>query len=89
MSAIPTLRPLLDRTGAVGTMEAMGCQKAIAKTMTEQEADDVLARKDHHPTRSEAGTRLLHEARDTGCAGLEHAYHATVDGDHGRMATRR
>jgi hypothetical protein len=57
--------------------------------MTEQEADDVLALKDHHPTLSEAVTLLLNEARDTGLAGIEHTYHATVDGDHGRMETCR
>ena len=89
MTAIPKLLPLLDITGAVVTMDAMGCQKAIAKTMTEQEADDVLALKDHHPTRSEAVTLLLNDARDPGFAGIEHAYHATVDGDHGRIETRR
>ncbi len=34
-------------------------------------------------------TLLLNDARDTGCTDVEHAYHATVDGDHGRMETRR
>ena len=89
MIAIPKLLPLLDLKGAVVTMDAMGCQKEIAKTMTEQEADDVLALKANHPTRSEAVTLLLNDARDTGCAGIEHAYHATVDGDHDRITMRR
>lgn len=87
--AMPTLLPLLDSKGAVVTMDAMGCQQEIAKTMTEQEADSVVALKDHPPTRCEAVTLFLNEARATGFAGIEHAYHATVDGDHGRMATRR
>ena len=89
ITAMPQLRRLLALTEAVVTMEAMGCQKERTTTMTEQEADDVVALKDHHPTRSEAVTLLRHDAQDTGFAASEHAYHATVDGDHGRIATRR
>jgi predicted transposase YbfD/YdcC len=89
ITAIPALLRLLDLTGAVVTIEAMGCQKEIATTMTEPEADDVLALKDKHPTLSEAGTLFLTDARDTGLADIEHAYHETVAGDHGRMETRR
>ena len=87
--AMPQLLPLLDIKGAVVTMDAMGCQKEIAKTMTEQEADNVLALKDHHPTLSEAVTLFLNDARDTAFADIAHAYHETVDGDHGRIETRR
>jgi predicted transposase YbfD/YdcC len=89
ITAIPRLLPLLDLTGAVGTIDAMGCQQAIAKTMTEQGADDVLALKDHHPTLSDEVTRLLNDARDTGCTDVTHAYDETVDGEHGRLETRR
>ena len=89
MTAIPQLLHLLDVTGAVVTIDAMGCQKEIAKTMTEQGADDVLALKENHPTLSEAVTLFLNDARDTGFADLEHASHETVDGDHGRIETRR
>jgi len=39
ITAIPKLLPLLDVTGAVVTIDAMGCQKEIAKTMTDQGAD--------------------------------------------------
>jgi len=87
--AIPALLRLLDVTGAVVTIDAMGCQKEMAQTMTEQGADDVLALKDNHPTLSEAVTLLLTDARATGWADIEHAYHETVDGDHGRIETRR
>jgi len=89
ITAIPKLLRLLDLKGAVVTIDAMGCQKEIAKTITEQEADYVLALKDNHPTLSEAVTLFLNDARDTGFADIEHAYHETVDGDHGRIETRR
>jgi predicted transposase YbfD/YdcC len=89
ITAIPTLLQLLDLNGAVVTIDAMGCQKEIAKTITEQGADYVLALKAHHPTLSEAVTLFLNEARDTAFADMAHAYHETVDGDHGRIETRR
>jgi predicted transposase YbfD/YdcC len=89
ITAIPALLRLLDVTGAVVTIDAMGCQKEIAKTITEQGADYVLALKDNHPTLSEAVTLFLNNARATGFADIEHAYHETVDGDHGRIETRR
>jgi predicted transposase YbfD/YdcC len=89
ITAIPRLLQLLDLQGAVVTLDAMGCQKEIAKTITEQGADYVLALKDNHPTLSEAVTLFLNDARDTGFADIEHSYHETVDGDHGRIETRR
>jgi len=89
ITAIPKLLHLLDVTGAVVTIDAMGCQKEIAKTITDQGADYVLALKENHQTLYEAVTLFLNEARDIAFADIEHAYHETVDGDHGRIETRR
>jgi predicted transposase YbfD/YdcC len=89
ITAIPALLQLLDLKGAVVTIDAMGCQKAIAKTITEQGADYVLALKDNHPTLSEAVTLFLNDARNTGFLDIAHTYHETVDGEHGRIETRR
>ena len=38
---------------------------------------------------AEEVTLFLNDARDTGFADIAHAYHETVDGDHGRIETRR
>jgi predicted transposase YbfD/YdcC len=89
ITAIPRLLQLLNLKGAVVTIDAMGCQKAIATTITEQGADYVLALKDNHPTLAEAVTRFFHDARASEFAHIAHAYHETVDGDHGRIETRR
>ena len=89
ITAIPKLLRLLDVKGAVVTIDAMGCQKEIAKTITERGADYVLALKENHPTLSEEVTLFLNDARDTAFADIAHAYHETVDGDHGRIETRR
>jgi predicted transposase YbfD/YdcC len=49
ITAIPDLRALLDLQGAVVSIDAMGCQKAIAQTLGKAGADYVLALKDNHP----------------------------------------
>ena len=70
------------------TLEAMGCQQAIAPAMTEQGADDVLALKANHHTVYDEGTRCVAEANAPDVVEMAHAGVATVDGDHGRLATR-
>ena len=50
ITAIPKLLMMLDIAGAIVTIDAMGCQKEIAKAVTDQEADYVLALKDNHLT---------------------------------------
>jgi predicted transposase YbfD/YdcC len=89
ITAIPKLLTMLDITGAIVTIDAMGCQKEIAKVITEQEADYVLALKDNHPTLSEEVRQFFDEAKATAFAEITHEYHETVDGDHGRIETRR
>ena len=47
ITAIPQLLALLDLKGCIVTIDAMGCQKDIAHTITQQDADDVLALKEN------------------------------------------
>lgn len=89
ITAIPKLLRMLDLTGATVTIDAMGCQKEIAKVITEQGADYVLALKKNHRNLYEDVTWFLDDARATDFAEIDHAYHETVDGDHGRIETRR
>src|SRR6266516_1985755 len=65
ITAIPKLLTMLDIAGAIVTIDAMGCQKEIAKVITEQEADYVLALKENHPTLSEDVTQFFDEAKAT------------------------
>ena len=89
ITAIPKLLKLLDLTGATVTIDAMGCQKEIAKVITAQGADYVLALKDNHPTLCEDVTLFFEDGQATEFAEIDHDYHETVDGDHGRIETRR
>lgn len=48
ITAIPELLAVLELAGAIVTIDAMGCQKAIARQIQEQKADYVLALKGNH-----------------------------------------
>jgi predicted transposase YbfD/YdcC len=49
ITAVPKLLEVLELTGAIVTIDAMGCQKEIAATVRQKEADYVLAVKENHP----------------------------------------
>ena len=49
ITAIPELLDLIDVTGDIITIDAMGCQTDIASKIREKEADYVLAVKDNQP----------------------------------------
>lgn len=85
ITAIPLVLDLLDLQGAVVSIDAMGCQKAIAEKLNQGGADYVLALKDNHPQlREDVGLWLDTEA---GKGAL--AVHDTLDKDHGRIEIRR
>ena len=48
IKAIPELLAVLELSGAIVTIDAMGCQKRIARQIREQQADYVLALKGNH-----------------------------------------
>lgn len=89
IAAIPNLLKLLALTGATVTIDAMGCQKELAQGITAQGAAYVLALKKNHSPLSDAVTLLLDDAQSNAFAEIDQAYHATVDGDHGRLETRK
>lgn len=89
ITAIPKLLEMLELAGATVTIDAMGCQKDIAQSITDQGADYVLALKKNHETLYDNVTLFLDDAQATAFANTPHAYHETVDGDHGRIETRR
>lgn len=60
ITAIPLLLDLLNLAGNIVTIDAMGCQKAIAEKIHQKEADYVLALKGNQGTLSE-DVRLFFE----------------------------
>lgn len=62
ITAIPALLELLDIRGCIVTIDAMGCQKAIAQQLVKQEADYVLGLKGNQNKLKEAVTGLFGQA---------------------------
>jgi predicted transposase YbfD/YdcC len=86
ITAIPELLRLLDISGALVTIDAMGCQTEIAEEIREGGADYILAVKQNQPTLYERVEGAIDAAleRDAG----EIAEHQTVETGHGRQETR-
>lgn len=89
ITAIPALLAALALEGGIVTVDAIGCQTAIARTIREQGADYVLALKGNQPTLLTAVDTYFAEARATHFRHTPYTYEQTVDGDHGRVETRR
>ena len=92
ITAIPLLLRLLDLEGCLVTIDAMGCQTAIAAQIVAQGGDDVLALKDNQPELHEEVRLTVAAARADGFAVYAPADHdaaRTVDKGHGRLEIRR
>ncbi len=87
--AIPRLLALLDLRGATVTIDAMGCQKAIAAAIVDRGADYVLALKDNHPTLHAEVAEFFADAEKSGWRDTPHSSDETTDGGHGRVEVRR
>jgi len=89
ITAIPALLRLLELKGCIVTIDAMGCQKAIARTIVEQEADYVLTLKANHGLLYEEVERFFGWAQQRQFADVPHEYYHTLEGKHGRIEERR
>jgi predicted transposase YbfD/YdcC len=89
IAAIPTLLDALTLAGCVVTLDAMGCQTAIAAQIVAQGADYVLAVKDNQPTLHSLVAHHFAVVAAEGGAGLAHDADTTVGKDHGRVEVRR
>jgi predicted transposase YbfD/YdcC len=88
ITAIPKLLELLDLNGALVTIDAMGCQKNIAKQIVEQGGDYLLTVKDNQGRLAEDIRACFEKALDTGYAGLDYDEYATAEYGHGRQERR-
>jgi predicted transposase YbfD/YdcC len=89
ITAIPELLKLLDLKGCVVSVDAMGCQKEIAKQIVEQEADYVFSLKGNQGNLHKEVELLFQDAKKSDFKDLPHDTFTTVDGEHGRIETRR
>ncbi len=88
IAAIPKLLDMLAIEGAIVTIDAMGCQRAIARKIIDKKADYVLALKGNQGTLHDDVELFAAEQKAAGFADAETSRHEEVDGDHGRIETR-
>ncbi len=88
ITAIPELLTRLDLSNSIVTIDAIGCQKAIAKQIVTEKGHFVIAVKDNQP-------KLFQTIRDFFCDHLEldleelrYREHETEDVGHGRIDER-
>lgn len=89
ITAIPKLIDMLSIEGAVVTIDAMGCQREVARKIIDKKADYILALKGNQGTLHEDVKLFAAEQIERRFADCRHDMHRTVDGDHGRIETRR
>lgn len=81
ITAIPKLLDLLVLDGCIITIDAMGCQKEIAKKICEKKADYILMVKDNQPELKEQVEKVFKLGNEINTA-------TDVTAGHGRVETR-
>lgn len=89
ITAIPKLLELLELKGCIVTVDAMGCQRAIAEQIIDQGGDYVLSLKGNQGTLHEAVEDFFTTAEAHHFSGITHDYAEEMDKDHGRLEIRR
>jgi predicted transposase YbfD/YdcC len=93
--ALPALIRLLNLVGCLVTIDAMGCQKAIARLIVQKQGEYLLGLKENQPALYEAVRLFFEDARahdfyaKDAQQKIAFRYYQTLEKDHGRIETRR
>jgi predicted transposase YbfD/YdcC len=88
ITAIPQLLGQIELAGALVTIDAMGCQKEIARTIVAGGGDFVIAVKDNQPTLRAAIAAYFHDHLERDLEDLRYRHQETSDAAHGRLEER-
>ena len=88
ITAIPKLLEMLELSGAMVTIDAMGCQTAIARQIVDGGGDYCLAVKDNQPTLHQGIIDFFGKHVEDDFAGIRMRHHMTEEQGHGREETR-
>ena len=86
ITAIPELLQLLDVSGALITIDAMGCQREIADRIRQRGGDYLLAVKPNQPKLYEQVEEAIDQALEQDVEKVDE--HVTIETGHGRHETR-
>lgn len=88
ITAIPELLKVLELSGCIVTIDAIGCQKEIVKLITQQNADYVITLKKNQGNLDDEVEKLFQSGISTGFEGIEHSTYKTDEIGHGRHEIR-
>jgi predicted transposase YbfD/YdcC len=88
ITAIPELLRVLEVSGCIITIDALGCQKEIAAAIVDQEADYVLALKENHGRLYADLVQLFDDLQASDLKAYACSQARTVNKNHGRLETR-
>jgi predicted transposase YbfD/YdcC len=88
ITAIPELLSLLDIENSIITLDAMGCQKEIAKQIIRSKADYVLALKGNHSGLQSELEAWWHKSVREGLKKEQYSEYTETDMGHGRIEVR-
>lgn len=89
ITAIPKLLELLELSGCIVTLDAMGCQRELAAQIVDQGAEYVLGLKGNQRALHEAVQDFFAVAQADAFAGVDHDFYEEIDKNHGRLEIRR
>ena len=84
ITAIPKLLELLEFSGSLVTIDALGCQTKIAQRIVNVKADYCLAVKKNQPTLHETVVNFFADHLDDDFARVQVRQHQTEEKSHGR-----
>jgi len=88
ITAIPELIKVLELSGCIVTIDAMGCQKEIVKLIAEQNADYIITLKKNQGSLYENVEQLFKSAIRNRFQGIQHSEYHTREQAHGREEIR-
>ncbi len=89
ITAIPRLLEMLELEGALVTIDAMGCQKEIARVIQTRKADYALTVKENQPHLVEDIQNCFLKAFETEFQNVKHDSYETEERGHGRHEKRK
>ncbi len=88
ITAIPELLEILSLAGSVVTIDAMGCQRAIAEKIVDKNADYALACKDNQPLLYQEIEEYFEFAEKSEYLEIEHETETTLEKSRNRIEKR-
>lgn len=89
ITAIPKLIEMLEISGSIITIDALGCQKEIVTKIINKQADYVLGLKGNQGKLHQQVKDYFEQAYQKNFANIEHSYHQEIESGHNRIEKRQ